>query len=141
MHRIKHEFFMHHRHETTKRASQCQHIHSNQCAPPAAEETRIQNRPLRPALRSDLGLGRRSSEFSRSRNTNPREERVSLVRISRDIRYSRGRSSLSIEEGLIGNRLLRLVLRSDFGLGRRSIVFMLSRSTKSFAQCLKVNQH
>ena len=62
--------------------------------PPAAEETQIQNRPLRPAWRSDFGLGRRSRVFSRSGNTNPREKRV---RISRHIRDSRGRSSWSMQ--------------------------------------------
>ena len=40
------------------------------------------------ARRSDLGLGRRSRGFSRSGNTNPREEKVGN---SRDIRDARGR--------------------------------------------------
>ena len=73
MHHIKHEFFMH-RHETAREegysmplpSSSCQDIHRNQCAPPAAEETQIQNRQLRPAWRSDFGHGRRSSVFRRS---------------------------------------------------------------------------
>ena len=49
-----------HIHETArKRASRGQDIHRNQCAPPAAEETQIQNQPLRPARRSDFGTVRR----------------------------------------------------------------------------------
>ena len=40
-----------------QRVSRCQDIHRNLCAPPAAEETQIQNRQLRPARLSDLGLG------------------------------------------------------------------------------------
>ena len=76
-----------------KRASRCQDIHKNQFAPPAAEETQIQNCPLRLARRSDFGLGRRSSVFRRSGNTNPRGRRV---RISRDNGNSRGRSSFVV---------------------------------------------
>ena len=54
-----------------------------------AEESQIQIRPLRSAVRRDFGHGRRSRVFRRSGNTNPCKE---SVRISRDIRDSRGRS-------------------------------------------------
>ena len=51
------------------------------------------------------------------------------VRISRDIRDLRGRSSWSRKEALIGNRLLRPARRSDFGLGLRSSVLRRSGNT------------
>ena len=120
-----------------KRASRCQDIHRNKCAPPAAEETQIQNRPLRPARRSEFGAGRRWRVSRRSGNTNPREERV---RISRDIRDLRGRSSWSIDEGLIGNRLLRLARRSNLGLGRRSSVFRRSWNTNPREERVRISR-
>ena len=79
--------------QRAKRSRRCQDIHRNQCAPPASENTQIQNQPLRPARRSDFCLGRQSSVFRRSGNTNLREERVGISRESRDIGDSRGRSS------------------------------------------------
>ena len=120
-----------------KRASRCQDIHRNQCAPPAAEETQIQNRQLRRARRSDFGLGRRSSVFRRSGHTTPRGKRV---RISLDIRDSRGRSSCSIEEGLIGNRLLRFARRSNFGPGRGSRVSARSGNTNPRRERVRINR-
>ena len=123
-----------------KRVSRCQDIHRNLCAPPAAEETQIQNRPLRPARRSDFGPGRRWRVSRRSGNTNPREERV---RISRDIRDARGRSSWSMQEGLTRNPLLRLVRRSDFDPGHRSRVSARSRNTNprggKFCRCRNIS--
>ena len=97
------------------RADLCQDIHSSRCTPASAEETRIQNRPLELARRSDFGPGHHSRVSGRSDRTNPHEERV---RNSRDIGDSRGRACSSEEETLIGNRLLRLERRSDFGPGR-----------------------
>ena len=120
-----------------KRASWCQDIHRNQCAPPAAEETQIQNRPLRPARRSEFWTGRRWRVSRRSGNTNPREERV---RISKDIRDLRSCSSWSIEEGLIGNRLVRLARRSDLGLGRRSSVFRRSWNTNPREERVRISK-
>ena len=61
-------------------------------SPRRREEPQIRNRPLRPALRSDICPGRRSRVSVLSGNTNPHKERV---RISRDICDSRGRSSCS----------------------------------------------
>ena len=81
---------MHDTKPRAKRVSRCQDIHRNLCAPPAAEETQIQNRQLRPARRSDFGLGRRSSVFSRSRNTNPREERVTRCKGSLLLKHRGG---------------------------------------------------
>ena len=52
-----------------KRASRRQDSHRNCCPPSAAEETQIQNQPLRPALQSDFCPGRQSRVFMRSGNT------------------------------------------------------------------------
>ena len=96
------------------------------------------NRPLRPAWRSDFGLGSQSRVSVLSGNTIPREERVT---IGRDISNSRGSSS-SMKEGLIGNRLLRPALRSDFGPGRKSSVFRPSGNTnhrgEKFCRCRNI---
>ena len=87
--------------------------------------------------RSDFGLGRRSRVSVRSGNTNLREERV---RISRDIRDSRGRSSLSMEEAILENRLLRPALRSDFGPGLRSSLFRRSGNTNPREETVRISR-
>ena len=122
-----------------KRASRCQDIHKNQSARQAAEETQIQNRHLglRCGAISALAI---DQLFRRSGNTNPREERVGN---SQDICDARGRSSWSMQEGLIGNRLLRLARRSDFGPGRWSSVLRRSRNInprgEKFCRCRNIS--
>ena len=54
VHFVKHEIFIH-RHEPAREEGQ--DIYRSCCAPPAAKETEVQNRPLRPARRRDFGLG------------------------------------------------------------------------------------
>ena len=112
-----------------KRASPCQDIYRNQCAPTATKETKIQIRQLRPPWRSDFGPGRRSRVSVRSGNTNLQQfctrKGSGLAKIS----AIRGRSSWGIEEGLIGNQLLRPEWRSYFGPGGRLSVFRRSENT------------
>ena len=61
------------------------------------------------------------------------------VRISRDIRDLRGRSSWSMQ-GLIRNRLLRLARRSYFGPGRRSSVFRRSWNTNPREERVRISR-
>ena len=149
MHRIKHEIFIH-RHETTLEEGES--MPSPRCPQNLLRPSWVM-RPLFKIGRLDPRGGLISAlavykGFCAVRNwtgnTNPREKRVG---ISRDIRDSRGRSSWSIEEALVGiwvrNRLLRLARRSNFGPGCQLKVSVRSGNTNSrgekFCRCWDIS--